>query len=196
MQTEQIVLERDKARELWRDYRKHQHWSEPIDREVMRSYQALAQGKVVIQALESIVKAGVGQDGLPRLAIVRADAKHCWLDKQSSWNNNNMVFASTVGSLWQANLTRQRIVMPLNRFPGIKLERRQRAIVPQIPLPLRPKRGLANYHILFEAEWSFIAPKDPLLLRRAGKGDLWIVCAAWELTEIERAALTARIQVN
>jgi hypothetical protein len=63
-------------------------------------------------------------------------------------------------------------------------------------LPLRPKRGLANYHILFEAEWSFVAPKDPLLLRRAGKGDLWIVCAAWELTEIERAALTARIQIN
>src|ERR1700731_4215168 len=107
MQTEQITLERDKARELWRDYRKHEHWSEPIDREVMRSYQALAQGRVVIQALESIVKAGVGQDGLPRLAIVRADAKHCWLDKRS-WNNN-MIFASTAAALWQANMTRQRI---------------------------------------------------------------------------------------
>jgi len=195
MQTEQIVLERDKARELWRDYRKHQHWSEPIDREVMRSYQALAQGKVVIQALESIVKAGVGPDGLPRLAIVRADAKHCWLDSRN-WANI-LIFASTVSAISQSNLTRQRIELPLDRFPGInKLDRRRRAVVPQIPLPLRPKRGLANYHILFEAEWSFIAPKDPLLLRRAGKGDLWIVCAAWELTEIERAALTARIQIN
>jgi hypothetical protein len=195
MQTEQITLERDKARELWRDYRKHQHWSEPIDREVMRSYQALAQGKVVIQALESIVKAGVGQDGLPRLAIVRADAKHCWVDSRN-WQNV-LIFASTVSAISQSNMSRQRIELPLNRFPGIsKLERRQRAVVPQIPLPLRPKRGLQNYHILFEAEWSYVAPKDPLLLRRAGKGDLWIVCAAWELTEIERAALTARIQVN
>lgn len=43
METEQIVIDRGKARELWRDYRKHQHWSEPIDREVMHTYQAIAQ---------------------------------------------------------------------------------------------------------------------------------------------------------
>jgi hypothetical protein len=195
MQTQQIVLEQDKARQLWRDYRKHQHWSQPIDREVMKSYQALAQGRVVIQALESIVKAGVGVDGLPRLALVRADAKHCWLDT-NRWPTSNLVFATTAAALHSSHLTRQRIELPLNRFPGIKLERRQRAIVPQIPLPLRPKRGLANYHILFEAEWNLVPPKDPMLLRRAGKGDLWIVCAAWDLTEVERAALAARIQVN
>jgi hypothetical protein len=194
MQTEQIVLDRDKARMLWRDYRKHQHWSQPIDREVMRSYQAIAQGKVVIQALASIVKAGLDQMGLPRLAIVRADAKQCWLEKRG-WANN-VIFASTAAALWQANMTRQRIVLPLSSFPGLKLEHRQRAIVPQIPLPLRPKRGLENYHILFEAEWNMVPPKDPMLLRRAGKGDLWVVCAAWDLTEVERAALAARIQVN
>jgi hypothetical protein len=194
MQTEPIVLEREKARELWRDYRKHQHWSEPIDREVMRTYQALAQGRVVIQAIESIVKAGLNEAGLPRLAIVRADASHCWLDRRH-WQST-LVFASTVNGLSQSNLTRQRIEIPLDRFPGFRLDRRLRSIVPQIPLPLRPKRGLANYHILFEAEWRLVAPRDPLLLRRAGAGDLWVVCAAWNLTEVERAALTARIQVN
>lgn len=192
MQTEQIVLDRDRARDLWRDYRKHQHWSQPIDREVMHTYQALAQGRMVIQALESIVKAGVDDGGLPRLAMVRANAQQCWL----SYSGGNLIFASTENALWRGNLTRQRIELPLNRFPDIKLRHRQRAIVPQIPLPLRPKRGLENYHILFEAEWNMVPPKDPMLLRRAGKGDLWVVCAAWDLTEVERAALAARIRVN
>jgi hypothetical protein len=32
-----------------------------------------------------------------------------------------------------------------------------------------------------------------MLLRRIGQADLWIVCAAWELTEIERAVLAARV---
>jgi hypothetical protein len=68
-----------------------------------------------------------------------------------------------------------------------------KAIVPLVPIHLRPKRGLANYHILFEAVWEPLPPSDPMLLRRIGKGDLWLVVAAWDLTEIERAALAARI---
>ncbi len=66
--------------------------------------------------------------------------------------------------------------------------------MPIVPINLRPKRGLANYHILWEAEWHNVVPVDPLLLRRLGKGDLWLVVAAWDLTEVEQAALTARIQ--
>lgn len=36
-------------------------------------------------------------------------------------------------------------------------------------------------------------PKDPYLLRRIGKGDMWLVVAAWDLTEVERAALATRL---
>ena len=32
-----------------------------------------------------------------------------------------------------------------------------------------------------------------VLLRRMGRGDLWLVMAAWDLTEVERAALQARV---
>jgi len=39
-------------------------------------------------------------------------------------------------------------------------------------------------------------PRDPYLLRRLGKGDLWLVVAAWDLTEVERAALQSRVTVN
>ena len=66
-------------------------------------------------------------------------------------------------------------------------------MVPLIPLPLRPKRGLENYHVLWEAEWTGKVPFDPMLLRRIGRADLWLVVAGWDLTEVERAALATRL---
>jgi hypothetical protein len=66
------------------------------------------------------------------------------------------------------------------------------AIVPIIPVHLRPKRGLANYHILWEAEWTKRYPVDPYLLRRLG-GDAWLVVAAWDLTDVERAVMSSRL---
>ncbi|SCK49483.1 hypothetical protein VAR608DRAFT_4929 [Variovorax sp. HW608] len=192
MHTEPITLDRERARVLWRDYRKHQHWSQPIDDEVSRTYHALAQGKVVIRALESMKVAGLDAGGLPRLALVRADAEHCWLQAES---DGSAVFTMNQSALhaWRDSAyARQRINMPRGSF-AFTQRKRACAIVPTVPLPLRPKRGLENYHILFEAEWMPVPPKDPMLLRRVGKADLWIVCAAWDLTEVEQAALAARI---
>lgn len=192
MHTESIELDRQAARALWRDYRKHQHWSRPIDDEVARTYHALAQGKVVIKALDSLVAAGLNDDGLPKLAIVRADAENCWLEGTA---DGKAVFAMNEQVVWSWNekaYARQRINLPKGSFAFTK-RRHAKAVVPTIPLPLRPKRGLENYHILFEAEWTPVPPRDPMLLRRVGKADMWIVCAAWELTEVERTALAARI---
>lgn len=192
METANIVLDRVKARELWNNYRKHQHWSEPIDRDVMATYHAIARGKLVIKALESIRTAGLNEQGLPKLAIVRADSRWCWFDGQ---DNGAGTFASSdmVLRSWRDNAyPRQRVNFPAGSFPGMK-RKRAKAITPQVPLPLRPKRALASYHVLFEAEWTLAPPVDPILLRRVGKADLWVVCAAWELTEVERAALAARL---
>lgn len=74
METQQLVVAPEKAREIWRDYQKHLHYSTPVDREIMHTYQMLAQGRIVIKALESVRVAGLGEDKLPKLAIVRADA--------------------------------------------------------------------------------------------------------------------------
>ena len=71
-----------------------------------------------------------------------------------------------------------------------------KAQLPLIPVHLRPKRGLENYHILWEAEWEPIPPRDPYLLRRIGKADLWLVVAHWDLTEVERAVLATRVPVQ
>lgn len=84
-------------------------------------------------------------------------------------------------------------------FPGQKDRGRwnaAQATLPLIPLHLRPQRALANYHILWEAEWTRIPPRDPYLLRRIGNADLWLVVAHWDLTEVERGALATRVVVQ
>ena len=187
METQVVELDRKKARELYRAYKTHAHYSTPIDQEIQRAYQLIAQGKMVIKALESIGAAGVDERGWPKLAIIRADQKQCYFDPDyagggGTFQPNN----------WR-NVARQQVHV---RIPGVvpKLAQKALAVVPQCPLTHRPKRGLANYHILWEAEWTKIVPRDPYLLRRIGKADLWLVVHAWDLTEVERGALATRIR--
>lgn len=192
MQAETIAVDRDKARELFLKYRAHQHYSTPIDLEIQRTYQQIAQGRVVIKALESVAKAGVGDDGYPKLAICRADAATCYL----SLGQSDVVRMAS--KPWARDTeTRCYFEWPAGTFPPFPRARptwsRVQAMVPLVPVHLRPKRGLANYHVLFEALWRPEPPVDPMLLRRIGKGDLWVVLAAWELTEVERAALATRL---
>lgn len=192
MQTERIVVDREKARNLYQDYKKHAHYAEPVDREIQRAYQLIAQGCMVIQAIASIKAAGVFENSCPKLALIRADAKECNFVRSSEGAG---IFY--MRDAWRAEtFNRERIVLPAGTLPTGKSINRwdhARAIVPLIPLHLRPKRGLQNYHILFEAEWQRVVPRDPMLLRRIGKGDMWLVVAAWDLTEVERTALAARV---
>jgi hypothetical protein len=195
MQTVPIELDRNKARALYREYKKHVHWSRPIDRECMRAYQFLALGRLVIQALESVKAAGLNTEGdgvgFPRLALCRADVAACACSM--TWRGGCSMRPD--GMLanpqhWRAVMTWPDGTFVLN--PAVK-KTRAIALVPSPPLHLRPKRGLANYHILWEAEWAKIPPGDPLLLRRIGQADLWLVVAQWDLTAVEKAALATRV---
>lgn len=188
MQVEKIELDRGKARELWRAYKTHQHYEEPIDEEIRRAYQLIAQGRLVIRAAESIRAAGMGPDGRPKLAIVRADAKECFLRT----TRERLTFSMTDSWSRRENEHHsRRVTVPWPALPATAPH--GRAIPPLIPIHLRPKRGLANYHILWEAEWQPVPPRDPYLLRKIGRGDMWLVVAAWDLTEVERAALATRL---
>ncbi|HEV8503681.1 MAG TPA: hypothetical protein VGR63_19070 [Casimicrobiaceae bacterium] len=183
MDVQPIEIERGKALELYRAYKTHQHYSQPIDREVQRAYQLIAQGKVIINAGRAIVEAGLNAEGLPKLAIVRADAPVCIL----RWDRDEAHFHDGRG--WRS----RKIAVP---WPGFKTPPGRwsfEAQTPLVPIHLRPKRGIENYHILFEAEWSRKPPVDPLLLRRIGRSDMWVVVAAWDLTPVELAALSARL---
>lgn len=190
MHVDQIVVDRDAAARLLRKYKEHQHYSTPVDLEIQRCYDAIAQGRMVIRALASIAAAGLGDDHLPKLAIVRADAPECHVYMRSDGG------ARFSTKAWTRDDHRRCYVdVPAGSFPeqSRRWGRQFAAMTPLIPIHLRPRRGLANYHILFEAEWRPVPPKDPMLLRRIGYADLWVVLAAWDLTEIERAVLAGRI---
>lgn len=192
MQTETIAFDRDEARELWRSYKKHKHYSTPVDEEIATIYKQIAQGRTVIRALASIAKAGMHSGGpyhnLPKLAIGRADQPKVF------WRPSFQGGAFQADS-WRSNQSAsKRIVVPSGMWPGIGTNwPNGEALTPTVPLHLRPKRALENYHVLWEAEWKRIPPGDPYLLRRIGKSDAWLVVAAWDLTPVERAALATRL---
>ena len=183
-------INRDQARELWQKYQSHVHRQTSADAEIAAIYKRIAQGKTVIRALESIRAAGLNAEGLPKLAIAPAHLQECWFRPAS----NRCVFGK------RSPRTNERAAVVRMDWPGLTRPKdptdRWRyewcATVPIIPVHLRPKRGLQNYHILWEAEWTKRYPVDPFLLRRFG-GDAWLVVAAWDLTEVERAVMSSRL---
>lgn len=183
MKVERLQMDPELARELRQKYQSHRVHQTPADAEIAAIYKRISQGKTVIRALESIVKAGLNAEGFPKLAIARADMATCF------WNPRSNV--CTFGERWPRGRSRKTIRMD---WPGLNSNKYQaEAVVPIIPVHLRPKRGLKNYHILWEAEWTKRYPVDPYLLRRFG-GDAWLVVAAWDLTDVERAVMQSRMQ--
>lgn len=200
MDTVPIELDAAEAHRLYKEYQQHRHFETPIDREIKRTYREIAKGKTVIKALESIVAAGVHADGTPKLGLVRADQSRCILRREFDGSFALSAPGYENKSVAAADM---RFRFPAGSLPEMKdlkghngWWQPREAVVPIIPLHLRPRTGLHTYHILWEAKWNRTVPVDPFLLRRLGKGDLWLVVAAWDLTEVERAALSARVSFN
>lgn len=178
METARITVDRELARERLKQYREAKAPATPQDIAIMRAYRQVARGKVIIRAHESIRQAGFDEKCRPKLALCRATWKRTRCDVWSShtefknakeWSGRNAL----------------RVLMP--RPEGITYHVSGEAIVPLIPLHLRPRGSLYPYFILWEADWT-AAPVDPMLLRKLS-GDLYLVVAAWDLTDIERAAI-------
>lgn len=190
METTPVSLTPERAAELHQQYRQHRHYSTTVDREIQRAYRLIAQGRVIIRAIDSIRAAGLGDDNLPKLAIVRADSPACHLERM--WDGG----ARFCAQRWQReNATRQYIELPPDTFarPPQQMPRWHQAQTPLIPIHLRPKTAIEEYHVLWEAEWRPLPARDPVLLRRIGIADLWLVVAAWDLTDVEYAALSTRV---
>lgn len=201
MHTERIQITKHEAAVLYRKYKEHQNYSTPIDEEIQRTYRMITKGRTVIRAIESIRTAGLNKDHLPKLALARADAKSCtltrWIDGRATMNSSAGWSTKNVFSFKAGDFTFPPDSFPMQRWSDNQVSRARstnhEAVTPLIPLHLRPRRALQNYHVLWEAEWAPRPPVDPILLRRIGKADLWLVVAAWELTTVEQAALSTRI---
>lgn len=197
MDLKPIIMDRNAARRAFIEYREaFRKTHKAQDEEIMRGYRALAQGKQLISLTAAIQAAGIVEhkvkrwDGqsvtayFPKLACIRADASTCFCDVLT---DGAIVFKSKEYTRAES----QKVKLSAGTLPHTKpVHASAKAIVPIVPPQFRPPNSstLAGYHILFEAEWEMIPPKDPALLKHIG-GDLYAVLAVWDLTEVERHVL-------
>lgn len=192
MEVQTLKMDKDVAREAWKDYRRHLHYEKPVNDAIASAYYQISQGKMVIRAIASLTAAGVGPDGLPKLAVCNADARQATVTIR---DDGSAHMHDRDASSWRnTDGFRRHFQFPARSFPvpTARSWRAGNALVPTVPLDLRPKRGLENYHVLWEADWKPVVSRDPYLLRRIDKSDLWVVLAAWDLSEVEQAVLQYR----
>lgn len=186
MDVEKLQMDRVQARELYQNYQAHRAGMTNDDRAIAAIYKRIAAGKLIIRALASITAAGLGEDKLPKLAIARADMPkvqcHTMRDecRLAGMNRNGRVLSYAKDRSFTLPMVGMRYDTP-NKI----------ASVPLIPVHLRPRKAIHKYHVLWEADWNQY-PVDPYLLRRFGE-DAWLVVAAWDLTPVERAVMSSKL---
>lgn len=186
-----IEMPVEEAKERLREYEealRDQRTAE--DEGIAMAYRAAARGMPVIQLSRCIEAGGFFDNGLPKLAIARANATTCWVRVRSGEDAlvyADKQFAENRGSLVGTHTVRVPVPIEWRKWASGS------TVVPLIPPKHRPKRTrISNFHILWEVEeWTRVPPVDPALIRHI-RGDLWSVVATWDLTEIERAVLSAR----
>lgn len=165
------------------------------DDAIRRGYRAAARGLPVIHLSQTIAAGGWFPNGLPRLAVARADASECWLRvTELSAGRTRVTFCDQEWDRGRARVGAHRVELAVPS-PTSWTNRpwHARTIVPSIPPQHRPRRRrLRGFHILWEVEqWDPTPPVDPALIRHL-RGDLWTVVAVWDLTDLERAVLAGR----
>jgi hypothetical protein len=199
MELATIEMPEAEAKQRLREYQ-HQAADErtALDDRIKAGFRALARGLPVIKLSDSVVRGGFFVTGLPRIAVVRADAKECWVRREG--RQAFIYLSEDPGWGWQrrnrgalVNAASVRVTVPRGQGPDWTGTDKGHTMVPIIPPQHRPRRSrLRRFHILWEVErWDLVPPKDPALLRWIG-GDLWAVMAAWDLSELERAVLSGR----
>lgn len=181
MQLATLDVSKDQARAAVKEYRQAvARHNKAEDRAILRGYNQVIRGRKLIQLSKVIAAGGADEQGRPRLAVMRADERLCYV-----------VFGSDGSLGFRASEFHRsiRTEFPGGTMPSGKWGRAQ-SIVPLIPPRHRPADALSNYHILWEADWKEV-PSDPALLKHLG-GDLWAVCAVWDLTALEIAVLGGR----
>ncbi len=184
MNVQALAVDKQVALEALKEYRAHRAKWDKMDAEIARIYRAISRGNAVISVHDAIRAGGIDPQGRPHLAIMRADQQFV---RCTAWRSEGIEFNDEGGH--RSGDLRFEIQWPdravRDNAWGL------RAALPRIPPQHRPAAGeLSKYHLLWEADWTDI-PRDPYLLKRIGK-DAWLVCAGWELSEVELSVLRAR----
>lgn len=165
------------------------------DRAILAGYEAVAKHKSVISLSQTLIAGGEDKEHRPRLAVARADERQI---EMSRWDSGRVDFKGTTrwsdADYAEKPHNTNRDFQFLGMLPAVegvgprgwgRIE--AFAVVPHIPPGLRPD-ALERYNVLWEADWQRKQPVDPALLRHL-HGDLYVVVASWDLSDLERAVL-------
>ena len=196
MNLETLDISEDEAREKLAEYEsmvREERTAE--DEAIAMGYRAAARGLPILRLSQSVAAGGWHDNGLPRIAVVRADARECFV----RWDGSDLVYAdhddwrANRGALVGARTVRVTVENGHAQRKGRGSWQSASTIVPIVPPRFRPRlRRLRHCHVLWEVEeWTRVPPRDPALLRHI-RGDLWAVLSVWDLTDLERYVLSQR----
>jgi len=167
-------------------------------------YEALSAGKALLDLDEVFRTVAYDPKGRPRLAVARADRRRVVFRVQENVNPTTASFDASSGQLprtYSGGLlvrvpyTNERVSQAAQKLD--RWERTGHAIVPLTPPEFGTRATIREYHVLWEVEEWADSPirstpdRDPYLLRHLA-GSLYVIEAAWDLTDLERAIINGR----
>lgn len=193
---------RIEATRLWHEYNAARKKSgNPIYKDLSKIYNQVRHGRKVIDIGKVLAKGGIKANGHPNLAIVQAKQKtvQCMLKRDGTviyrpinqWKESVIVnIPACFGGLQKEYF---------GKFSwsqdGYGYEMKLQAPMPIIPPKVLPANLTDDYYVLWEVdEWKMVPPTDPYLLRRI-TSNIFVVCAGWDLTAIEKAAMAGRMHL-
>ena len=192
-----IAMDPDQAKAKLKAYRRElHHQADATYQAAADGYRFLSAGFPLIDIEAAIRAGGFDGEGLPCLAIARADSKvvcvHTWSGETRFYRERNR------GRRPTNEVVSLPIAAPQNHW-------RKYTRVPMVPADViqqlrnqNRSAKLSNYHVLWEVErWydrnPVEPPVDPYLLKHCG-GGLFAVLAEWDLTELERSVMRGQIR--
>lgn len=176
-----------------------------LARDLLAVYGHLKHGGKIIDVFEAFRKAGLNEEGHPKLAIVSFDARWCYLYKK---NNGAAIFSKENKEAWKTHAVKGigDVELPPDTYEwdAEKLEKeglRFKTVAPMIPPRVNAiasaKLVPQYYHVIYEPEiWAKskvpTPPRDPILVKRLTPNIFGII-ATWDLTKLERSIIRGRL---
>jgi hypothetical protein len=204
LKTKLKVARSGQAYDKWREYKDaYQKSKDKMHLEMAQAFFQIRKGMDVIEIGAAIRAGGTHAEKAkpywPKLAIAHHTVRMCYyhffVNGTAVYCNSNWVEHSRHRrGEWNKAITIPNCFAPLERhwFAGERPhDIRLKAPVPMIPPDVKPKLMSPNHFILWEVEtWEETQmPEDPVLLRRIGE-HFFVAEAHWELTDVERAAMS------
>ncbi len=175
-----------------------------LARDLMAVYGHLKHGGKIVDIYKAFHKAGLDEDGHPKLGISSFDSKWCYLYKKK---NGGAIFSNENKDSWTVYAVKGigDTQLPADTYEwGEKFSEgtRFKCVAPVVPFRVisiaSVKLTPQHYHVIFEPEvWSKskvpTPPGDPILGKMLTP-NIFGVIATWDLTELERSIIRGRIK--